>query len=300
MELFKNSYFIILVVLLITITIIQLARRNDIHMYHEGFEQQAPFVLKNDNGVYDSFYAIVYDELNKTDERTAFECNKIIELTKPSTNNSVFLDVGSGTGHLVNSLTNLGYQAHGLDVSKDMIEYSQKKFPDIQTKCGDTCDPLVYDRLVFTHITCTNYTIYHLKDKNIFFRNCYHWLMPNGFLIVHLVDKDKYNPLAPIADKISLKNANLYNSSRKTDATIEFKDFEYATSHDVKPHNHVIVKETFTDSVTKHVRQNELTLYMENKEDIVKMAQNNGFLAHALINLPNDDYQYIYVFERLL
>uniref|UniRef100_A0A6C0F170 Methyltransferase type 11 domain-containing protein n=1 Tax=viral metagenome TaxID=1070528 RepID=A0A6C0F170_9ZZZZ len=300
MELFKNAYFIILVVLLITITIIQLARRNDIHMYHEGFEQQAPFVLKNDKDVYDSFYAIVYDELNKTGERTAFECNKIIELTKPSTNNSVFLDVGSGTGHLVNSLTNLGYQAHGLDLSKDMIEYSQKKFPDIQTKCGDTCDPLVYDRLVFTHITCTNYTIYHLKDKNIFFRNCYHWLMPNGFLIVHLVDKDKYNPLAPIADKISLKNANLYNSSRKTDATIEFKDFEYATSHDVKPHNHVIVKETFTDSVTKHVRQNELTLYMENKEDIVKMAQNNGFLAHALINLPNDDYQYIYVFERLL
>jgi hypothetical protein len=60
------------------------------------------------------------------------------------------------------------------------------------------------------------------------------------------------------------------------------------------------VKETFTDSVTKHVRQNELTLYMENKDNIVKMAQNNGFLAHALINLPNDDYQYIYVFERLL
>jgi len=293
-------YFMILIVLLIAITIIQMARRYERYTRHEGFEQQSPFVLKNDMSIYDSFYAIIYDELNKTDERTAFECNKIIELTKPSTANSVFLDIGSGTGSLVDSLTDLGYQAHGLDISKDMVEYSKKRFPDIQTRCGDVRDPLIYERLTFTHIMCMNFTIYHLKDKNIFFRNCYNWLMPNGFLIIHLVDKAKYNPLAPIVDKVTFKNANSYNSYRKTDARIEFKDFEYTTSHDMNHDNHVVVKETFTDSATKHVRQNELTLYMENKDDIIKMAQNNGFLAHALINLPNDDYQYIYVFERLL
>ena len=300
MELLKNTYFMILIVLLIAITIIQMARRYDTYMHHEGFEQQSPFVLKNDMSIYDSFYAVIYDELNKTRDRTNFECNKIIELTKPTTSNSIFLDVGSGTGSLVDNLTDLGYQAHGLDVSKDMVEYSKERFPDIQTKCGDVRDPLIYERLTFTHIMCMNFTIYHLKDKNIFFKNCYNWLMPNGFLIVHLVDKEKYNPLAAIADKVALKNANHYNSYRKTDGRIEFKDFEYNTSHDMKHDNQVIVKETFTDNLTKHVRQNELTLYMENKDDIIKMAQNNGFLAHALINLPNDDYQYIYVFERLL
>jgi len=60
------------------------------------------------------------------------------------------------------------------------------------------------------------------------------------------------------------------------------------------------MKESFTDNVTHHVRQNELTMYMENKNEIVNMAQRNGFLAHALINLLTDEYQYIYVFERLL
>jgi hypothetical protein len=61
-----------------------------------------------------------------------------------------------------------------------------------------------------------------------------------------------------------------------------------------------VVKESFTDNVTHNVRQNELTLYMENKDEIIKMAKNNGFIAHALINLLADEYQYIYVFERML
>ena len=299
-DLLENNYFIIVIVLLITVFIIQMARKYDKNMYHEGFDQNAPFILKNGNEIYDSFYAIIYDDLNKTSDRTDFECNKIIELTHPSVSNSVFLDVGSGTGHLVNKMTDLGYQAHGIDVSKDMVEYSQKKFPDIQTKCGDALDPLVYERLLFTHITCMKYTIYHIKDKHKFFRNCYHWLIPNGYLILHLVDKNKYNPLAPMSDIATLKNATAYGNARKTDTKLEFKDFDYTASHEFKQDDRVIVKESFTDNVSQNVRQNELTLYMENKEDIIQAAKNNGFLPHALINLTNDEYQYIYVFERLL
>ena len=299
-DLLQNNYFIIVIVLLITVFIVQMARKYDKNMYHEGFDQNAPFILKNGNEIYDSFYAIIYDDLNKTSDRTDFECNKIIELTHPSVSNSVFLDVGSGTGHLVNKMTDLGYQAHGIDVSKDMVEYSQKKFPDIQTKCGDALDPLVYERLLFTHITCMNYTIYHIKDKHKFFRNCYHWLIPNGYLILHLVDKNKYNPLAPMSDIATLKNATAYGNARKTDTKLEFKDFDYTASHEFKQDDRVIVKESFTDNVSQNVRQNELTLYMENKEDIIQAAKNNGFLPHALINLTNDEYQYIYVFERLL
>jgi len=298
-ELFQDGFFITIVVLLITLLIIQLARRNGGNMYHEGFSQKSPFIVKNGNDIYDTFYTDVYDDLNKTDIRSDYECNKIIELTKPSTIHSVFLDIGSGTGHLVNNLMNHGYQAHGVDISKDMVEHSHKKFPDIQTKCGDVMDPLIYDRLLFTHITCMNYTIYHIQDKHQFFRNCYHWLMRNGFLILHLVDKDKYNPLAPMSENITLKNATAYGNIRKTDANIDFTDFKYSNSHEFKADARVLVKESFTDNVSKHVRQNQLTLYMENKNEIIKMAQENGFIAHALINLLTDEYQYIYVFERI-
>lgn len=64
-DILQNVYFITLVVLLITVFMIQMARRSGTH---EGFEQKAPFVLKNGNDIYDSFYAIVYDDLNKTKE----------------------------------------------------------------------------------------------------------------------------------------------------------------------------------------------------------------------------------------
>ncbi len=299
-ELLQNKIFIIMVVLLIVLLFIQFARRVDGNMYHEGFEQKAPFVLKNGNDIYDSFYTVIYDDLNKTRERAEYECSKIIELTHPSLLNSIFLDIGSGTGHLVNTLTNRGYDAHGVDISKDMVEHSHQKFPKIQTKCGDAMDPLLYDQQIFTHITCMNYTIYHIKNKQQFFRNCYHWLIPNGYLILHLVDKDKYNPIAPMSENASLKNATTYGNTRKTDAKIDFDDFTYTNSHEFKSDNSVVLKESFTDNVSKHVRQNELTMYMENKDDIINIAKNNGFLAHALINLLTDDYQYIYVFERML
>ena len=54
-DLLQNGFFITMVVLLITVLFIQMARRNDGNMYHEGFAQKAPFVLKNGNDIYDTF-----------------------------------------------------------------------------------------------------------------------------------------------------------------------------------------------------------------------------------------------------
>lgn len=298
MSVFSNRYVMLMTVLLLVLTVLQYARRNDLNLYNEGFDQRQPFLAKRDADIYDQFYAEIFDDVHHTHERTDFEYNKIIELTRPSTNHSVFLDVGSGTGHLVNSLTNAGYNAHGLDVSKDMIDYSTTRFPEIDVKCGDANDSMVYDKGVFTHITCLNFTLYHMRDKRTFFRNCYHWLAPNGYLILHLVDRDSYNPHST-DDTVTLKNANLYANQRRLDANIAFKDFDYKSSHSFND-NEVTVKETFTDSATQNVRQNELTMYMENKNEIIKLALNNGFVAHAQINTATDEHQFIYIFERLM
>ncbi len=102
--------------------------------------------------------------------------------------------------------------------------------------------------------------------------------MPNGFLILHLVDK---------GDSVK-------------DKTIEFVDFKYNRKHEHKNDGRVVVKEQFVDDILKNVRQNELTLYMEPLSQIIKMALDNGFVAQAQVNVQGDDSQYIYVFERLL
>jgi len=291
----------ILISLSIIILIIHFFRLFNTKPYYEGFHQNAPFVLKRDNQIYDSFYAMVYDDLYKTETRSDYEYKKIIEMTHPS-KKSEFLDVGSGTGHLVNNLNNAGFHAIGIDKSKAMINYSEKKFPDIDTKCGDVIDSMNYDKGVFTHITCMNFTIYHLEDKLTFFKNCYYWLIPNGYLIMHLVNRDKYNPIVPAANPPLLDNPQKYSNVRIKDSKINFIDFEYQNSHDFKTDNdkRVIIKETFTDASTKNIRQNELTLYMENIDEIVNIAKKCGFIPHAQIKLLNDEHQYIYIFERLL
>ena len=49
----------------------------------------------------------------------------------------------------------------------------------------------------FTHITCLYFTIYYIKDKRLFFENCFKWLKPHGVLVIHLVNMNKFDPILP-------------------------------------------------------------------------------------------------------
>jgi len=159
----------------------------------ENFTQDAPFLLKTNLDVYDQFYAEVYDGITEREKSCQRELYQIIKMTNPDTKNSVFLDIGSGTGCVVNELTQAGYTAYGVDQSEAMVDISEAKYPEIEIFQRNVTDAMCFDKGLFTHILCTNFTIYELKDKNIFFRNCYHWLKPNGYLVVHLVDREKFS-----------------------------------------------------------------------------------------------------------
>jgi hypothetical protein len=77
-------------------------------------------------------------------------------------------------------------------------------------------------------------------------------------------------------------------------------DFLYDATYEFKQET-VILKETFKDKETQHIRQNENTMRMESTEDILKMASNSGFIIHAKTSMAScggDENQYLYVFER--
>ena len=262
----------------------------------EGFDQSGPFSLKRDNQIYDDFYATIYDDIHGSENS---EIDEIVKIIQPS-KRSIFLDVGSGTGHLVNQLENMGYSAHGIDQSKAMTDRSAKNFPDINVKYGDACDSMAYDRGTFTHITCMNFTIYHMKDKATFFQNCFYWLSPNGYLILHLVDRDKYNAVAKAANPMFVENPQKYTDSRIVESNTVLGGFKYSNSIDLKNESRVTVKERFTDLVSNNTRENELTLYMEDRSKILNIAQKCGFIPHAQINSNGDKHQYVYILERTL
>jgi SAM-dependent methyltransferase len=272
----------------------------------EGFQQKEPFVLKQNDETYDSFYAELYDGVNNTDTRSDKELSEIIKMTEPTTQNSVFLDIGSGTGYIVNQLQDAGYSVYGIDKSQAMVDYAETLYPNSEYQCGDATDSMTFEKGTFTHIICTNFTIYEIKDKRTFFSNCYFWSVPNSYLIMHLADRKKFNITKPNG---TYKPSLLMPApavGRETTTVVEFADFIYTAKYEFpkKPDELTVVfKESFTDNDTNNIRQNEKTLYMESIDDIVGMAQSAGYIVHSKMNMSKcngDENQYLYVFERLM
>lgn len=267
----------------------------------EGFAQNNPYIVMRDDEIYDEFYVEIYDVIMKPEVRSQFEIETIVKSTFPTKGYSRFLDIGSGTGSLANKLHDQGYQVQALDKSKAMVDYSKERHPDLNVTLGDATVPMTFDRGVFTHILCLGMTIYEIQDKLEFFRNCYYWLQMNGYMILHLVDKSKFDAIIPAGRSYLLESPQRFASDRITDTIVDFENFNYNASYKSLDKTEVILSEKIVDNRTKHVRQNERTLHMEDVNDIIYIAQYAGFIVHGKANMSEclgDKYQFIYVLER--
>ena len=294
---FRNLFIITIILLCIFIY-----KRFFTTLGQEGFEQNEKFVLKRDSEIYDDFYVEIYDKLHKPDNKVDYYIDFINKNTQTS-NESIILDVGSGTGHLVDKLNKSGIQTYGIDKSNSMIKKTEEKYPNIQCKCENVIDPLAFEKSTFSHILCMNKTIYEIEDKHRFFNNCYFWIKPGGYLIVHLVEPSKFDTIVDAGKTSIFISPQKYSKTRITDTYIDFIDFKYRANYDFKNNNEVIFKETFVDTATSHIRQNEQSLYMNDINSILKIAKSNGFIVHGKADLKlcnGDEYQYLYIFERTL
>lgn len=271
----------------------------------EGFHQDERFVAKYDIDIYDDFYINVYDKIHIPSQQLQ-TVMKSINMTMPSTQYSMFLDVGCGTGVLTNELDRLGYNVYGIDKSPDMINFCDNKYPNLKLKCEDFMNPMAYDRNTFTHIVCTQNTIYQFKNKVAFFRNCYLFMKPNAYLIVHMIDVEKFNPISPVGKPLLLEDAQKYSDERITVTEVDFVDFTYKTSYDFSNKDNTTITETFVNkspSLQSSVRQNQQTLYTETIDILLNCAKYAGFIAVGQVNMKEgvgDENQYIFVFERML
>jgi len=277
----------------------------------EGFQQEQPYILKQNQDIYDDFYAEMYDGVNNRDKLCQRELFHIVRMTDPSVKKSVFLDVGSGTGCVVNELANAGYDVYGIDKSEAMSDYAETKYPEINIKLADVLDPLTYESGIFTHVMCLNFTIYEFDNKLQFFKNCYYWMKPNAYLIVHLVNPGKFSTKKYL--KFTGKFTSLYDSLmpetdndsvQKTTLVTEFLDCKYEEKYAFSSDKSMVVfTQIFTDKVTKHIRQNEQTMKMESIDEILDLAKQAGFLVHGktgMKSINDDDNQYLYILERTM
>ena len=67
----------------------------------KDFHKWKNMLLKKMIDLYDEFYVDYYDDLSRDINKLKFEFNEICHTTKPDKKNSNILDVGCGTGNLV-------------------------------------------------------------------------------------------------------------------------------------------------------------------------------------------------------
>lgn len=246
----------------------------------EGFVQKENFLLKMETDVYDDFYTSVYNKIFIPLPRIE-TCTNVLLKTEPYIENSVFLDIGSGTGMFANHLYEKGYHVIGIDTSEAMIEYSRNAYPSIAFIKGDVMIPMQFESNSFTHICCVDFTIYLFLDKTTLFQNIYSWLTTGGYMCIHLVDPEHFDTIIPSGKPLGMENLQKYipkkgNSKGSIETLVEFEDFYYKSKYDVHSRKWKWI-ETFTDKKTKHVRQHERSLFMDSPENITILAEKNGF-----------------------
>jgi|TARA_B100000795_G_C22803607_1_gene443355 ubiquinone/menaquinone biosynthesis C-methylase UbiE len=259
----------------------------------EGFiNQRDKFVIKEGVAIYDSFYSKLYDALIFNKIKNEYEVGQIINTTHP-TEKSLILDVGSGTGDHVGTFISKHLKSVGLDTSPAMVAVAREKYPNAEFTVGSALNVMVYPAHTFTHVTSLNFTLYYMKNKYAFFRNCYEWLKPGGYLVIHLVNRDKFNPTLKTADPFDLARI-----AQSTTSLIRFDDFRFKSQFklvgDVGS-----LEETITDNENK-VRKHIHTLYMPTIRTILDQAKEAGFIVEGKVDLTAVQYdnEYLYILYK--
>ena len=267
----------------------------------EGYEQNDKFLFKKGPEVYDDFYATIYDYLVFNNMKDDYEITQIVDKTNP-TSESVILDVGSGTGHHVAKLANKGFNVVGLDISPAMVKEAKTKFPEAASsfKVGDAINLSEFRNNSFTHIMCMYFTIYYFNNKRQFFNNCMEWLMPGGYLILHVVDRTKFDPILPPGNPLYVVSPQKYAKERITKTKVTFNEFVYNSNFSLDESKDIAVFEEKFKFNDGKVRKQEQVLYMEDSEDIVSQATDAGFVIQGKIDLIQCAYdnQYLYILVK--
>lgn len=261
----------------------------------EGYTQNDAFLFKRDTEIYDDFYADIYDLLVFNNLKDDYEIGQIKNKIVPNAKN-VILDVGCGTGHHVDKLSKYDLNVIGVDISPSMISKAKSNYPNYNFIIGDVLDNYSFKNSQFTHIICLYFTIYYFEDKMKFFNNCMDWLMPGGTLIVHVVNREKFDPILPPGNPLYIVSPQKYSKERITTTKINFNEFVYSSNFELEPEKDLAIfheKFKFNDG---KVRKQEHKLYMNSENDIINMAQDAGFLVQGKVDLVNCAYEYQYLY----
>ncbi len=286
----------------------------------EGFTDQSPGIktdaedskyewLENDR-IYDSFYASIYDQLVQSGTRTQAEVKLLLSKWKiPGRKQNEFrvLDVGCGTGITAIAFAKEGVgRVVGLDNSKAMLERAEKHnlpksvlTPEqksiIQWRNGSATDPNICSPQEFDCATLFYFTIYYFRDIDSILRNLSVWVKPGGKLVIQAVNKYKFDPILDSASPFAF-SIQKYSKERVTKSKVHFDKFDYEASFNLDPETESTAefREIFRFK-DGSVRRQKHTFNMPNISVIVNKAKAAGWIYEGYIDEQKIGFEYSYL-----
>jgi SAM-dependent methyltransferase len=196
-----------------------------------------------------------------------------------------------------------------------MLKNARDLYPSSKFIKGDFMKPMLFSEEEFNVLTCFYFTVYYVKDKRAFFRNCYNWLKPEGYLILHLVDRNHFDPVVPGGKPLFLVSPQKYAKERITNSLVKFRSFQYKSDFIPPPptkgrsnakkttdeKNIGKFVEKITDDKTGNVRENVHTYYMPTNREMLDIAKEVGFTVTGQVDLVHvlNEYQYLYILKKV-
>ena len=254
-------------------------------------------VLGNEH-LYDEFYAKVYDMLADGALRHDAETSLTLAWAKgfrPEVETIQVLDMGCGTGHQVELFKKAGVgKAVGVDMSEAMVAQARKNYPKNDYRVHDIEQVGNFAAGEFNLITLYYFTYYYLHDPVAMFRNAFQWLQPGGCLVIHLVNREKFDPILESASPFVAFSVQKYAKERVTRSKVAFDKFDYEADFDIQGSS-VDFREEFSFKNGK-VRRQTQHMTMPKMEQVVGIAEHNGFTYKQFMDMTAIGYEYQYLF----
>ena len=287
MKLKRNDYYCIFVSIIL-ISLISYYICSRIKKVSEGqiepFATEGGKFIEVNNQIFDKFYSSIYDKIFTDNKRTSLELATILETTVKNVENPFkkedvkFLDAGCGTGINASVLGKM-FPVTCLDKSNDMLSVAKTRQSEKMILLqGDIKDRSTFEKNTFSHIIALYFSMYYFENIGHIFENFSKWVKPNGFVVIHLVDKKAFDPIVNPSSPFVLMDVQSHLDKRKTDSLVVFNKFTYKSNFNLLDKHRAAFEEEFEfkDPNTKKRKQRHI-LYMYNKKEYVKVAERYGF-----------------------
>jgi SAM-dependent methyltransferase len=266
--------------------------------------------------IYDEDYAAMYDQLTQGQARLAAQtalCIKDWKKISGDLKTWSVLDVGAGTGYACQAFAKMGVgKVVGLDSSPPMLRKAAENLEQNRDLDNDQHAAITWRQdsaynasacslAEFSHVVVFYFSIYYMKDKELFFRHLHAWTKPGARMAVEVVNKHKFDPMLEAANPFVF-SMQKYADQRLKKSTVKFNRMEYEGVFDLDDDddNKAEFREIIRYTDTGVVRKQKHQLHMSNIVDIIADAERAHWKYIGFQDLlpVGFEYAYLLMFSR--